>query len=51
MKHRSSLRYAVLPAIPLLLATSVAAPATPATVELAGNAFITSAETGAIINE
>ncbi len=58
MKHRSSLLYAVLPAMPLLLAAcggatatstggtallaaSVAAPATSASVELAGNAFIT----------
>ena len=68
MKHRSSLLYAVLPAMPLLLAacggatatgsgntallaSSVAAPATPATVELAGNAFITSGDKGAVINE
>ncbi|MGK5051852.1 DUF3472 domain-containing protein [Janthinobacterium sp. RB2P8] len=54
MKHTSSLRYAVLPAIPLLLAASVAAPmacARPASVELAGNAFITSADKGAVIGE
>ena len=61
MKHRSSLLYAFLPAMPLLLAacggatatgtgagntallaTSVAVPGTTSTVELAGNAFITS---------
>ncbi|SDN50484.1 protein of unknown function [Janthinobacterium sp. OK676] len=68
MKHRSSLLYAILPAMPLLLAAcggatatgngntallaaSVAAPATTATVELAGNAFITSGDAGAVINE
>ena len=68
MKHRSSLLYAILPAMPLLLAAcggatatgngntallaaSVAAPATTATVELAGNAFITSGNAGAVINE
>ena len=70
MKHRSSLLYAILPAMPLLLAacggatatatgngntallaSSVAAPATTATVELAGNAFITSGNEGAVINE
>lgn len=68
MKHRSSLLYAILPAMPLLLAAcggatatgngntallaaSVAAPATTATVELAGNAFITSGIAGAVINE
>ncbi|MBW3500887.1 DUF5077 domain-containing protein [Janthinobacterium sp. NKUCC08_JDC] len=34
-----------------LLAASVAAPATTATVELAGNAFITSGDAGAVINE
>ncbi|OEZ75821.1 hypothetical protein JAB6_54930 [Janthinobacterium sp. HH104] len=68
MKHRSSLLYAILPAMPLLLAAcggatatgngntallaaSVAAPATTATVELAGNAFITSGDVGAVINE
>lgn len=34
-----------------LLASSVAAPATTATVELAGNAFITSGNEGAVINE
>ena len=70
MKHRSSLLYAVLPAMPLLLtacggatatatstggtallAASVAAPATSATVELAGNAFITSGNEGAVIGE
>ena len=70
MKHRSSLLYAILPAMPLLLAacggatatatgngntallaSSVAAPATTETVELAGNAFITSGNEGAVINE
>ncbi|WP_249153724.1 DUF3472 domain-containing protein [Janthinobacterium lividum] len=71
MKHRSSLLYAVLPAMPLLLAAcggatatatpdmdgtallgaSVAAPATTATVELAGNAFITGGNEGAVIGE
>jgi hypothetical protein len=69
MKHRSSLLYAVLPAMPLLLAAcggatattspggtallaaAVAAPATTATVELAGNAFITSGQEGAVIVE
>lgn len=68
MKHRSSLLYAMLPAMPLLLAAcggatatgngntallaaGVAAPTTSATVELAGNAFITSGESGAVINE
>jgi hypothetical protein len=53
MKHTSSLLYAVLPAMPLL-AACVAAPmacATPASVELAGNAFITSADKGAVIGE
>ncbi|SFB46788.1 protein of unknown function [Janthinobacterium sp. 344] len=34
-----------------LLATVAAAPATPATVELAGNAFITSGDKGAVIGE
>ena len=34
-----------------LLAAVVAAPATPATVELAGNAFITSGDKGAVIGE
>ncbi|MEG1056391.1 MAG: hypothetical protein RSF79_30645, partial [Janthinobacterium sp.] len=34
-----------------LLASSVAGPATTATVELAGNAFITSGNEGAVINE
>ncbi|PHV29407.1 hypothetical protein CSQ93_04860 [Janthinobacterium sp. BJB426] len=34
-----------------LLASNVAAPATTATVELAGNAFITSGDAGAVINE
>lgn len=71
MKHRSSLLYAVLPAMPLLLAAcggatatatpdmggtallaaSVAAPATTSTVELAGNAFITGGNEGAVIGE
>lgn len=70
MKHRSSLLYAVLPAMPLLLAAcggatatatstggtallaaSVAAPATSASVELAGNAFITTGQEGAVIGE
>ncbi|MGX9713548.1 MULTISPECIES: DUF3472 domain-containing protein [Janthinobacterium] len=71
MKHRSSLLYAVLPSMPLLLAAcggatatatpdmggtallaaSVAAPATTATVELAGNAFITGGNEGAVIGE
>ena len=68
MKHRSSLLYAILPAMPLLLAAcggatatgngntallaaTVAAPATSATVELAGNAFITSGNEGAFISE
>ena len=57
MKHTSSLLYAVLPAMPLLaacVAACVAAPmacATPASVELAGNAFITSADKGAVIGE
>jgi hypothetical protein len=68
MKHRSSLLYAVLPAMPLLLAAcggatatsaggtallaaSVAAPVTTATVELAGNAFITGGNEGAVIGE
>lgn len=53
MKHRSALLHAVLPAMPLL-AACVAAPmasATPASVELAGNAFITSADKGAVIGE
>lgn len=53
MKHTSSLLYAVLPAMPLL-AVCVAAPmasATPASVELAGNAFITSGQEGAVIGE
>ena len=53
MKHTSSLLYAVLHAMPLL-AACVAAPmacATPASVELAGNAFITSADKGAVIGE
>ena len=68
MKHRSSLLFAFLPAMPILLAAcggatatgsggtallaaTVAAPATSATVELAGNAFITSGNEGAVINE
>ena len=70
MKHRSSLLYAFLPAMPLLLAacggatatgtgagntallaTSVAVPGTTSTVELAGNAFITSGSEGAAIGE
>ena len=68
MKHRSSLLFAFLPAMPMLLAAcggatatgsggtallaaTVAAPATSATVELAGNAFITSGNEGAVINE
>lgn len=68
MKHRSSLLYAFLPAMPLLLAAcggatatdngktallaaSVAAPAATASVELAGNAFITSGNAGAVIDE
>lgn len=70
MKHRSSLLYAFLPAMPLLLAacggatatgtgagntallaTSVAVPGTTSTVELAGNAFITSGGEGAAIGE
>ena len=57
MKHASSLLCAVLPAMPLLaacVAACVAAPmacATPASVELAGNAFITSADKGAVIGE
>jgi hypothetical protein len=57
MKHTSSLLCAVLPAMPLLaacVAACVAAPmacATPASVELAGNAFITSADKGAVIGE
>ncbi|MGK5060558.1 DUF3472 domain-containing protein [Janthinobacterium sp. LB2P49] len=68
MKHRSSLLYAVLPVMPLLLAAcggatatstggtallaaSVAAPATSVSVELAGNAFITSGQEGAVIGE
>ena len=70
MKHRSSLLYAFLPAMPLLLAacggatatgtgagntallaTSVAVPGTTSTVELAGNAFITSGKEGAAIGE
>ncbi|MEG2963848.1 MAG: hypothetical protein RR860_14265, partial [Janthinobacterium sp.] len=69
MKHRGSLLYAVLPAMPLLLAAcggatattstggtallaaSVAAPATSASVELAGNAFITRGQEGAVIGE
>ena len=68
MNHRSSLLYAILSAMPLLLAacggatatgnsntallaTVAAAPATPATVELAGNAFITSGDKGAVIGE
>lgn len=68
MKHRSSLLFAFLPAMPMLLAAcggatatgngntallaaTVAAPATSSTVELAGNAFITSGNEGAVINE
>ena len=69
MKHRSSLLFAFLPAMPMLLAAcggatattgtgstallaaGVAAPATTATVALAGNAFITSGNEGAVINE
>ena len=68
MKHRSSLLFAFLPAMPMLLAAcggatatgsggtallaaTVGAPATSATVELAGNAFITSGNEGAVINE
>ncbi len=57
MKHTSSLLYAVLPAMPLLaacVAACVAAPmasATPASVELSGNAFITSGQEGAVIGE
>ncbi|MGK5040581.1 DUF3472 domain-containing protein [Janthinobacterium sp. GB1R12] len=68
MKHTSSLLFAFLPAMPMLLAAcggatatgsggtallaaTVAAPATSATVELAGNAFITSGNEGAVINE
>ena len=57
MKHTSSLLYVVLPAMPLLVtcvAACVAVPmacATPASVELAGNAFITSADKGAVIGE
>lgn len=57
MKHTSSLLCAVLPAMPLLaacVAACLAAPmacATPASVELAGNAFITSADKGAVIGE
>ncbi|SIR20133.1 protein of unknown function [Janthinobacterium sp. TND4EL3] len=68
MKHRSSLLFAFLPAMPILLAAcggatatgsggtallaaTVAAPATSSTVELAGNAFITSGNEGAVINE
>lgn len=53
MKYRSALLHAVLPAMPLL-AACVAMPlasAAPATVELAGNAFITSGNEGAVINE
>ncbi len=57
MKHTSSLFCAVLPAMPLLatcVAACVAAPmasATSASVELAGNAFITSGNEGAVISE
>ncbi|HEU4819373.1 DUF3472 domain-containing protein [Janthinobacterium sp.] len=68
MKHTSSLLFAFLPAMPMLLAAcggatatgngntallaaTVAAPATSATVELAGNAFITSGNEGAVINQ
>ncbi|OFJ46718.1 hypothetical protein BA896_018930 [Janthinobacterium lividum] len=66
MKHRSSLRYAVLPAMSLLLAacggtaptattdgTALLASSTavPVTVALAGNAYITRGEDGADITE
>ena len=65
MKHRTSWLHAVLPAMPLLLAACGGATATgnsntallatvaaaPATVELAGNAFITSGDKGAVIGE
>jgi hypothetical protein len=69
MKHRSSLLFAFLPAMPMLLAAcggatattstgstallaaGVTAAAAPATVALAGNAFITSGNEGAVINE